>query len=132
MGQPIVFISRFRIKDGQYSAYQELAAEVTPRLMADKPGTVVFLSYVGEGNALTIIHAFPDAGSMDRHLEGSDERSRAAMAHLVPLGWEIYGVPSETALATMERAAATRGVTLTVHRDYVGGFVRPSGRSFEA
>jgi hypothetical protein len=126
MGQPVVFISRFRIRDGQYDAYKQLAAEVTPQLKEAKPETVVFLSYVGEGNTLTIIHAFPNAESMDRHIEGSDERSQAAMPLLIPLGWEIYGMPSKAALATMERAAAAASVVLTVLPEFVSGFLRPS------
>ena len=40
MTEPVAFISRFRIKPGQRDAYQQLAAEVTPRIQADWPRTL--------------------------------------------------------------------------------------------
>jgi quinol monooxygenase YgiN len=76
MSEPVAFISRFRIKAGQRPAYEALAADATPRLQAEKPQTLVFLSYVGDEELLTIIHVFADAESMDRHFEASE---RAAL-----------------------------------------------------
>ena len=124
MSEPVAFISRFRIKAGQRPAYEALAADATPRLQAQKPQTLVFLSYVGDEELLTIIHVFADAESTDRHFEGSDERSAQAMPLLIPLGWEIYGSVSEAALATLKRVAATAGVPLAVHGEFLGGFLR--------
>jgi hypothetical protein len=125
MSEPVAFISRFRIKAGQRRAYEALAADVTPRLQADKPQTLVFLSYLGDDDMLTIIHVFADAESMDRHFEGSDERSALAMPLLIPVGWEIYGAVSEAALATLRQASANAGVPLAVHGEFLAGFLRP-------
>jgi hypothetical protein len=124
MSDPVAFISRFRIKAGHRGAYQALAADITPRLQAEKPQTLVFLSYLGEDDLLTIIHVFADAGSMDRHFEGADERSAQAMPLLVPLGWEIYGAVSEAALMTLKRAAEKADVPLAVHGEFLAGFLR--------
>jgi quinol monooxygenase YgiN len=125
MSEPVVFISRFRIKAGQRRAYAALAADATPRLQAEKPQTLVFLSYLGDDDSLSIIHIFPDAEAMDRHLEGSEQRGAAAMPLLVPLGWELYGSVSQAALASMTQRAATVGVPLTVHAEFLSGFLRP-------
>lgn len=125
MSDPVAFISRFRIRTGQRRAYEALAAEVTPQLQAEKPQTLVFVSYLGDDDQLTIIHIFADADSMDRHIEGSAERSAQAMPLLIPQGWETYGAVSDAALATLQQAAADAGVPLTVHDEFVGGFVRP-------
>jgi hypothetical protein len=124
MSEPVAFISRFRIKAGERAAYEALAADVTPRLQADKPRTVAFLSYLGDEDLLTIIHVFADAGSMDRHIEGADQRSAIAMRLLIPLGWEAYGAVSDAALATLKGAAATAGVPLAVHGEFLAGFLR--------
>src|SRR5215213_2202759 len=130
MPEPIVFISHFRIKDGSRQAYEELAREVTPKLEAQKPATLVFLSYENEvGNRLSIIHAFPDADGMDRHFEGAAERGAAergaaAMEFLEPAGWDIYGEPNPTVLEQMRQLAARANVPLTVDSRYVGGFLR--------
>jgi quinol monooxygenase YgiN len=124
MSEPVAFISRFRIKAGERAAYGALAAEVTPRLQAEKPQTLAFLSYLGNEDLLTIIHVFADAGSMDRHIEGADQRSAVAMRLLIPLGWEVYGAVSDAALATLKGAAASAGVPLAVHGEFLAGFLR--------
>lgn len=125
MSEPVAFISRFRIKAGQRRAYAALAADVTRQLQAEKPQTLVFLSYVGDDDLLTIIHVFADAESMDRHLEGSDERGALALPLLIALGWEMYGAVSQAALATLRQAAANAGVPLAVHGEFLAGFLRP-------
>jgi len=125
MPEPIVFISHFRIKDGSRQAYEELAREVRPKLEAEKPATLVFLSYENEvGNRLSIVHAFADADGMDRHFEGAAERGAAAMEFLEPAGWDIYGEPNPTVLEQMRQLAARANVPLTVDSRYVGGFLR--------
>ena len=124
---PIVFISRFRIKDGQLDAFRQYGREMTPKLRDVKPGTVGFLMYLDpDGSELTIIHLFPDAEAMDLHFEGAGERSQAAYEFLVPVGWEIYGTPSEAVVVSMREAAAASGVTLTLQPDYADGFLRLS------
>lgn len=125
MPEPIVFISHFRIKEGNREAYVQLAREMTPKLAAEKPSTLVFLSYENEpGDRISIVHAFADADGMDRHFQGAAERGAAAMEFLEPAGWDIYGQPSPAALEQMGQLAARTNVPLTVEPRYVGGFLR--------
>ena len=125
MPEPIIFISHFRIKEGSREAYEKLAREVTPKLEAEKPATLVFLSYENPiGNRLTIVHAFADADGMDRHFQGAAERGAAAMEFLEPAGWDIYGEPNPAVLEQMGQLAARANVPLTVESRYVGGFLR--------
>ena len=50
--------------------------------------------YLGEdGSRFTVAHRFSDADAMDRHFEGSDERTAAAFEVMTPLGWEAPGRP---------------------------------------
>jgi hypothetical protein len=60
---------------------------------------------------------------MDRHFEGSDERSAAAYEFIDPAGFEIYGRPSAAVLSTMHEAAAA-GVPLAVRSESMSGFLR--------
>ena len=46
MPEPIFFLSHFRIKEGQLDLVRQLASEVAARLQAEKPRTVLFLSYL--------------------------------------------------------------------------------------
>ena len=78
MSAPVVFISHFAVKEGKLDDLRRLSAEVETQLRADKPGTVAYLMYLDEeGTRFTVAHCFPDADAMDRHFEGSDERSAA-------------------------------------------------------
>jgi hypothetical protein len=125
MPEPIFFLSHFRIKDGQLDAVRQRTHEGAARLKAEKPRTALFLSYLdADGETISFLHAFADAESMDLHFVGADERSRAAYEYLEPLGWEFYGKPSTAALETMRHAAASAGVSLALHPEYLDGFLR--------
>jgi quinol monooxygenase YgiN len=125
MSEPVVFISHFRIRDGAFDALKRLSLDTTQRLREEKPGTVLFLSYVDEDRGvISFLHAFPDADALDIHVEGSDERARAALEYIEPIGWEFYGRPSADVLETMRHAAAAAGATLTVQPEYLAGFLR--------
>jgi hypothetical protein len=125
MPEPVVFISHFRVKEGKLDDLKRLAAEVGSSLREDKHRTVAWLVYLNEDAAkVSFVHCFPDAGSMDLHFEGSDERSAAVYEFVEPYGFEIYGRPSDGALDTMRQAAAGSGVSLTVLPVHVDGFMR--------
>jgi hypothetical protein len=125
MSDPIVFLSHFRIKDGQLEFVRRLTSEVAAGLQAEKPRTVLFLTYLdAEGRTISFLHAFADAESMDLHFVGSDERSRTAYEYIEPLGWEVYGKPSSAALETLSQAADSAGVSLASNPDYLAGFLR--------
>lgn len=130
MSEPIVFISRFRIKEGKEDDIRRQFEERAGAIEAEKPQTLVFLSYVDrDARAVTFVHAFGDAGAMDLHFEGAEERARAAYKLLEPDGWEIYGRPSEQALESMRRSADSFGVNLRVQPEYVAGFLRSGPRT---
>jgi hypothetical protein len=125
MGKPVVFISHFKVKEGSLLDLKRLSADVIADLYADKPRTVLWLAYLDEeGTEISFIHAFPDADSMDAHFGGVEERVAAAYRYLEPQGWEIFGKPSEAAMETMQQAASSSGVSLTVLPEHLGGFLR--------
>jgi quinol monooxygenase YgiN len=125
MSEPIVFISHFRVKEGRLDALRQLFEHGAPKLKAEKPRTLVFLAYLNEDDGhLTIIHVFSDAESMDVHFEGAADRSRAAYEVLLPVGWEIYGTPSDVVVQAMRQEAESSRVTLTTQREYIAGFLR--------
>jgi len=127
MSEPVVFISHFRVKEGALEAFGQLNREVARSLEAEKPRTLVFLTYMDQASSrVSFLHVFADQESMDMHFEGSDDRSRAALELMIPEGWEVYGKPSEDALGALGQAAAAAGVTLTVQPSLVAGFLRPT------
>ena len=124
MPEPIFFLSHFRIKEGQLDVVRRIASEGAARLHAEKPRTVLFLSYLDADGTISFLHAFADPESMDVHIVGADERSRAASEYIEPLGWEVYGNPSPVALETLRRAADSAGKALVRHPEYLAGFLR--------
>jgi len=125
MPEPIFFLSHFRIKEGQLDYVRQLTSNGAARLEAEKPRTVLFLSYLdADGAKISFLHAFADAESMDEHIVGAEERSRVAYEYFEPLGWEVYGRPSTAALDSMRQAAAPAGISLELHPQYLGGFLR--------
>jgi hypothetical protein len=125
VSEPILFISHFRIKGGALDGLKAYSGQTTKRLEDEKPRTLLFGSYLDEDQReISFVHAFADAASMDAHFEGSNERARAAYEFIEPLGWEFYGSPSAAALESMQKAAAAADVPLTVHSEFLAGFVR--------
>jgi hypothetical protein len=101
MPEPVAFISRLAVKEGTLEAVKPMWREASRLMDSGKPGTLVFLSFLDESKSqISVLHVFGDAHSMDVHFEGSEERSRMAFEYVSPLGWEIYGRPSEAAVET--------------------------------
>jgi len=125
MSDPVVFISHFQVKHGALEAAERLNREIADRLEADKPRTLVFLSYMDAARTrVSFLHVFADEESMDRHFEGSDDRSKAALELMIPAGWDVYGQPSRDALANLRQGAAAAGVSLTIQPAFIAGFLR--------
>lgn len=82
------------------------------------------LAYLNDaGTEVTFLHAFADPEAMQLHWQGADKRTKTAYEFIEPIGFEIYGFPGDEILEGM-RAEATGGVTLTVHPEFVTGFLR--------
>lgn len=102
---PIVYVSHFRIKPGYADAWWKMVSEVIPVLKIAKPRTAFQHFYVDEeGTSVSIVHVFPDSEAVDLHMEGATSRSQSAMEYLEPLGFELYGEPTESFLAAMGEA----------------------------
>jgi hypothetical protein len=99
--------------------------EATRGIEAEKPRTSAFWSFLDEpGTTLSIVHVFADAASMDLHFEGADARARTAYEVVEPRGWELDGPASDAAVATLQAAAASSGMSLTRTPEYLTGFSR--------
>jgi quinol monooxygenase YgiN len=124
MGDPIVFISRNRIKEGKVADFRKHYRDSVPATKANKPGTLVQLAYESEdATQVDIIRVFPDADALDKQLRGADERSKRTYEFIEPASVEIYGRPSAFALEMMKKVAGS-GIEVTLKPHYIGGFMR--------
>ena len=125
MSEPVVFISHFAIKEGALDDLRRYSVGVR-RIREEKPGTVLFLSYLddegGGGSRSSMPSPTPDA--LDRHFEAANEQPAAAYEFIEPRGWEFYGRPSEQVMETMRATAEKFGVPLVVEPEFNGGFLR--------
>ena len=114
------------MKDGKLEGFRNAFGQVAQVLDAEKPGTVVFLAFAADdGSEVSIVHVFPDADAMGRHLQGVQERMGTAVEFIQTKGYEIYGAPSGPVLEAMRGFADAEGVPLHVRGDHVGGYLRP-------
>jgi hypothetical protein len=124
MSDPIVFISRNRIKEGKVADFRKHYGDSVPLTEANKPGTLVQLAYESEdATHVDIIRVFPDTDAMDRQLQGADERSKRTYEFIEPTSVEIYGMPSAFALEMMKKVAGA-GIEVTIKPQFIGGYIR--------
>lgn len=126
MTQPIVFISRWRIRRGRRAMVRETFDRAVSFIDSTKPSTALFAAYLdGDGTELRIVHAFPDATGMTAHFEGSEERSAAIRDMIELLGIEVYGPAPLAAVDQLRReTAAVPGAELTLLPIGIGGYLR--------
>lgn len=125
MSDALGLISRHGIREAKQEDCREHLRQSTPLLRSDKPGTLVFYAFANaEGTEVKIIHAFPDAVAID----ASGGRSRAVGTcdgeFFEPRSFEIYGQPSEAAMAIM-RQAAQGGSELVLYPEPLESCVGP-------
>lgn len=125
MTDPIVFISRNRVKEGMLDDFTKHYLNSIPSVEANKPGTIVQLAYVNEdATEVDIVRLFPSPEAMDLQLQGADERSKVAYQFIEPTSIEIYGMPSNFAMEMMKKVAGS-GIDVSVKPQFIGGFIRP-------
>lgn len=124
MSEPIVFISRHKIKEGKLEELRQFTKEGMARIEAEKPGTVLQNAYVNEdGSEVSFVHVFPDANAMAHHLIGADDRVNRAYDFIEPMSMEIFGSPGQEIIQIFKQMEA-RGISFSLRPQYLGGFIR--------
>jgi uncharacterized protein YjiS (DUF1127 family) len=126
MAEPIVFISRWRLREGKRAELEAMSARAVEFIGASKPKTALFAAYLDEaGEELRIVHAVPDAAALTDHFEGSEERRASVEDMIELLGFEVYGPAPPAAIDQLRRdAAAVPGAELVLLPISIGGYLR--------
>ena len=125
MAEPIVFISRFRLRAGAADALERAFDAAIELIAESKPRTATYAAYIDdEESELRIVHAFPDAAAMSLHFEGADERTSSIADLAEPAGFEVFGPAPTSAVEQLRREASEVGVELSVFPRSLGGFLR--------
>ena len=124
MTEPIVFISRNKIKEGKVVEFRMHYRDSILPIMTTKPGTLAQLAYEDEeATEFTIARFFPNADALDLQIQGADERSKKTYEFIEPIGIEIFGIPNPATLEMMKKIAGS-GVVVSISPNYLGGFIR--------
>lgn len=124
MSEPIVFISRNRIREGKIEDFRKHYQDSLASIITGKPGTSLQLAYENEdGTEAIIIRLFPNAESLDLQIEGAEERSKKTYEFIEPVGIEIFGRPGPSTLERMRKIAGA-GIMVNISPLYLGGFFR--------
>jgi len=124
MAEPIVFISRNKIKGGRAEEFRKYYGDSVSMTSAGKPRTLAQLTYENEqATEVTVVRLFPDADALDLQLQGASERSRKTYEFIEPIGVEIFGVPNPSTVEVLKKIAGS-GVIVNINPRYLGGFIR--------
>jgi hypothetical protein len=109
-----------RIREGEIQTCR--AALVAQQLMVfaalDSPPRG-YMTYLNEEETeLSIVHLFPDAGAMDRHMIRVDELARKARGFMESVSLDIYGTPSDRILDIAADARGSARCDLFVSLDW--------------
>lgn len=124
MSEPIIFISRNRIKEGKAEEFRKhYQASIQP-IFDGKPNTFVQLGYENEeGTEFTVVRVFPNADALEEQIQGADARSKKTYEYIEPTAIEIFGTPNPATLEKMKNIAGA-GITVRITPHYLGGFIR--------
>lgn len=124
MSEPIVFISRNRIKEGKTDEFRKHYWDSIQPIFDGKPATLAQIAYENEeATEFTIVRLFHSADALDLQIQGADERSKKTYTFIEPISIEIFGTPSPATLEMMKKIAGS-GVTVQISPNYMGGFIR--------
>jgi quinol monooxygenase YgiN len=122
--EPIVFISRNRIKPGRADELRKHYQDSTQPTMDGKTGTIAQLCYEnGDGTEFTVVRIFASAEAFDEQLRGAEARSSRTYEFAEPIGIEILGKPRPTTVGKLKRIAGT-SISLSSMPVFLGGFLR--------
>ena len=124
IAEPIVFITRNRIKEGKAEVFRKHYRDSIQSIVDGKNGTLAQLCYENqEGTEVTVIRFFPNGDALDQQIQGAEERSKKTYEYIEPTAIEIFGKPNPSTLEMMKKIAGSR-ISVSINPYYSGGFIR--------
>jgi hypothetical protein len=121
----LIYVDRSEVRAGKLDQLRVAIAELADFVAANEPHLISYAAFIDpDGQHMTVTHIHRDAASLDTHLAVAGARF-APFADLVRLlRVDIYGAPSESALAGLrQKATLLGGATVVVH-PLEAGFIR--------
>lgn len=126
MSEPIFYIDRSTIREGSLQEVRSRINDVVEFIDGEEPQLLGYDFYIDEsGREMTVVSIHPDSASLELHLRVGRSAFQG-FADLIDLrSIEVYGRPSDEALALLEDKAAMLGDDGQVEtHDRQAGFLR--------
>jgi quinol monooxygenase YgiN len=124
MSEPIVFISKHKIKQEKLDEFKQFFTEGMAAVEAEKPNTLFQYAYVNDDwTIVRFVHVVADARAFEEHLIGADDRSKRAYEFIDPISMEIFGSPGDKTLEMFKQMEAA-GISLILWPRNMAGFIR--------
>jgi quinol monooxygenase YgiN len=124
----IVYVDQSDVREGALEAVRAAIDELVDFIASKEPQLLAYNVYLNEdGTRMTVIHVNRDSASLEYHLQVGGPAFRKFADLIILRSIDVYGRPSEAALAQLkEKARMLGGGAVTVHQPR-GGFVRLGG-----
>lgn len=122
MPEPIMVVDRSEIRDGKVEELQMAAEHLAEFVASNEARPIAYNFYFDDaGRAMTVVQVHPDSASMEEHMRVADAEFRRFADLLMLRTMDVYGAPSETAIAQLGRKVQMLGTaTLRIHRRHAG------------
>jgi hypothetical protein len=135
MTQPFIFISTFRLKQGELDGFKEMCTGLVEMVKSNEPRVIAFNLYANEdGTEVSNVQVHPDADSMLFHLRLLSEHISGAVGDEGPIDVtvnnQIFGIPNDAVLEML--GEFDPGVPLTIKPLPVAGFTRSAAEQTPA
>lgn len=130
MTQPIVYVDRSSIKEGQVEAVRERIQGLVEFIDAREPQLAGYQFYFDEdAGRMTVIAIHPDSDSLEMHMEIGRSAFKGFADFIDMQAIEVYGRPSSKVMELLEDKAEMLGDAgrVEVHIPQ-GGFMRLPSR----
>jgi quinol monooxygenase YgiN len=125
MPDPLLYVDRSEIRPGKLDELLAAIADLAAFVEANDPWLLSYAAFIDpDGAHLTITHIHRDPASLERHFEVAGPRFARFVDLVRLLRIDLYGSPSEAAVASLrEKATLLGGATVEVH-PVEAGFIR--------
>ncbi|MGH8927874.1 MAG: hypothetical protein ACRDWH_05955 [Acidimicrobiia bacterium] len=126
MSNPVLYIDRSDIREGKLQEVRDGIRDLVEFVEAREPQLIAYGFYINQaGTGLTLVAIHPDSASLELHLEIGGPAFRKFVGLIELRTIELYGRPSETALAQLQRKVEMLGerANIVLH-DQDAGFMR--------
>jgi quinol monooxygenase YgiN len=125
MGEPLVYVDQAEIRPGKAAELRAAIADLAALVEASEPELLSYAAFMDpDERHLNVIHVHRDAASLELHAAVAGPMFPRFMELVRLRRIDLYGRPSEAAVAALrEKAALLGGAVVEVH-PLAAGFLR--------